>query len=112
MAKIYTKYRYDKVKKKLEPHAENLNLSPYQERLIKKVHFVNPSDCFDEGFRSTLILLGPNLPSGKIISKQISSIDIFPTILDLVKIPTNKKFSSLNLSHSVIIFCFELFRYF
>ena len=30
----------------------------------------------------------------------------------LVKIPTNKKFSSLNLSHSVIIFCFELFQYF
>ena len=56
MAKIYTKYRNDKVKKKLEPHAENLNLSPYQERLIKKVHFVNPSDCFDEGLRSTLIL--------------------------------------------------------
>ena len=26
----------------------------------------------------------------------------------LVKIPTNKKFSSLNLSHSAIIFCFEL----
>ena len=30
----------------------------------------------------------------------------------LVKIPTNKKFSSLNLSHSVIIFCFELFQHF
>ena len=30
----------------------------------------------------------------------------------LVKIPTNKRFSSLNLSHSVIIFCFELFQYF
>ena len=30
----------------------------------------------------------------------------------LVKIPTNKKFSSLNLSHSAIIFCFELFQYF
>ena len=30
----------------------------------------------------------------------------------LVKIPTNKKFSSLNLSHSAIIFCFELFRHF
>ena len=27
----------------------------------------------------------------------------------LVKIPANKKFSSLNLSHSVIIFCFQLF---
>ena len=30
----------------------------------------------------------------------------------LVKIPTNKKFSSLNLSHSAIIFCNELFQFF
>ena len=30
----------------------------------------------------------------------------------LVKIPTNKKFSSLNLSHSAIIFCFEIFKHF
>jgi tRNA/rRNA methyltransferase len=30
----------------------------------------------------------------------------------IVKIPTNKKFSSLNLSHSAIIFCFEFFKYF
>ena len=30
----------------------------------------------------------------------------------LVKIPTNKKFSSLNLSHSAIIFCFQFFQYF
>ena len=30
----------------------------------------------------------------------------------LVKIPSNKKFSSLNLSHSAIIFCFELFKFF
>ena len=30
----------------------------------------------------------------------------------MVKIPTNKKFSSLNLSHSATIFCFELFQYF
>jgi len=29
----------------------------------------------------------------------------------LVKIPTNKKFSSLNLSHSVILFCFQLFQF-
>ena len=30
----------------------------------------------------------------------------------LVKIPTNKKFSSLNLSHSIILFCFQLFGFF
>jgi len=30
----------------------------------------------------------------------------------LVKIPTNKNFSSINLSHSVILFCFEIFKIF
>ena len=30
----------------------------------------------------------------------------------LVKIPTNNKFSSLNLSHSAIIFCFQIFKHF
>ena len=30
----------------------------------------------------------------------------------LVKIPSNEKFSSLNLSHSAIIFCFEFFKHF
>jgi len=30
----------------------------------------------------------------------------------LVNIPTNKKFSSLNLSHSVILFCFQIFQHF
>jgi len=30
----------------------------------------------------------------------------------LVKIPTNNEFSSLNLSHSAIIFCFEIFKHF
>ena len=30
----------------------------------------------------------------------------------LVTIPTNKNFKSINLSHSVILFCFQLFQYF
>ena len=91
LAKTYIKYRNDKVKKKLESRldlAENLDLSSYQKRLIKKSHFANPPDCFDEGLRPTLILLGPDLPSGKIISAQTSSIDLFPTILDLIKTQT------------------------
>ena len=67
--------------------AENLDLSPYQKRLLKK-SILYPCDCFDENFRPALILLGPDLPSGKIISAQTSSIDLFPTILDLIKIPT------------------------
>ena len=47
------------------------------------------------------ILFGPE--ASGLSNDEISYADY------LVKIPTNKKFSSLNLSHSAIIFCFEIF---
>jgi len=50
------------------------------------------------------ILFGPE--ASGLSNDEISYADY------LVKIPTNKKFSSLNLSHSSIIFCFEIFQYF
>ena len=50
------------------------------------------------------VLFGPE--ASGLSNDEISYADY------LVKIPTNKKFSSLNLSHSAIIFCFEFFRYF
>jgi len=50
------------------------------------------------------ILFGPE--ASGLSNDEISYADY------LVKIPTNKKFSSLNLSHSAIIFCFELFQHF
>lgn len=50
------------------------------------------------------ILFGPE--SSGLSNDEISYADY------LVKIPTNKKFSSLNLSHSAIIFSFEIFKHF
>ena len=50
------------------------------------------------------ILFGPE--SSGLSNDEISCADF------LVKIPSSKKFSSLNLSHSAIIFCFELFQHF
>ena len=90
LAKMYVKRRNNKIERNLEPilgMVENLDLSLYHKRLLKK-SFLHPNNCFDENFRPALILLGPNLPSGKIISTQTSSVDIFPTILDLIKIST------------------------
>ena len=54
--------------------------------------------------RKVGILFGPE--ASGLSNDEINCADY------LVKIPSNKKFSSLNLSHSAIIFCFELFRYF
>ena len=50
------------------------------------------------------IIFGPE--ASGLSNDEINSADY------LVKIPTNKKFSSLNLSHSAIIFSFQLFQYF
>jgi len=50
------------------------------------------------------ILFGPE--ASGLTNNEISCADY------LVKIPTNEKFSSLNLSHSAIIFGFELFKNF
>ena len=50
------------------------------------------------------ILFGPE--ASGLSNDEISYADY------LVKIPTNKKFSSLNLSHSAIIFCFQLFQHY
>jgi len=54
--------------------------------------------------RKVGILFGPE--ASGLSNDEISCADY------LVKIPSNKKFSSLNLSHSAIIFCFEIFQYF
>ena len=50
------------------------------------------------------IIFGPE--ASGLSNEEINCADF------LLKIPTNKKFSSLNLSHSVIIFCFQLFQHF
>ena len=50
------------------------------------------------------VLFGPE--ASGLSNDEISCADY------LVKIPSNKNFSSLNLSHSAIIFCFEIFQYF
>ena len=50
------------------------------------------------------IIFGPE--SSGLTNDEINCADY------LVKIPTNKEFSSLNLSHSSIIFAFEIFKHF
>ena len=68
----------------------------------KIISVVNLNKKIKKG-RKIGILFGPE--ASGLSNDEISSADY------LVKIPTNKKFSSLNLSHSVIIFCFEIFKH-
>tara|TARA_Y100000590_G_scaffold454176_1_gene600496 strand:+ start:531 stop:1256 length:726 start_codon:yes stop_codon:yes gene_type:complete len=54
--------------------------------------------------RKVGIIFGPE--SSGLSNDEINCADY------LVKIPTNDKFTSLNLSHSAIIFCFQIFKFF
>ncbi len=70
--------------KKLEK--ANQGLTPYQKR--SRLPFFRLT-LFDEAIRIPMLFLGNNLPKNKIISNQVSNIDIFPTILDIIGISDN-----------------------
>ena len=50
------------------------------------------------------VIFGPE--ASGLTNDEINSADY------LVTVPTNKNFTSINLSHSVILFCFQLFQHF
>ena len=50
------------------------------------------------------IIFGPE--ASGLSNDEISCADY------VVKIPTNKQFNSINLSHSVILFCYQIFKFF
>ena len=89
-ADAYIKKRKKTIKKNLLTRLnkiEKLNPTPYQKRLLQK-SVIYPNDCYDENFRPALIFSGYNIPPKKTINSQISSIDIFPTILEIIEIDT------------------------
>ena len=100
IANTYTNIKKKKIENNLLPKLndiESLELTNYQKRLLKK-SVVYPRDCYDENFRPSLIFYGKNIPKNKIINDQIGSIDIFPTIFDLIKIPINDNIRGKSLS--------------
>jgi arylsulfatase A-like enzyme len=79
---------------------ETQNISNYRKRLIKQsARFSGDveSPLYDDRFRIPLLFVGPNIPSGKIISSQVRSIDIFPTIAELIGIPYEKNIDGQSL---------------
>ncbi len=71
-------------KKNKEKKSKDLNLSPYQERSL----FYQRGDLdhflFDERIRVPLLFLGNGIKSNEKIHSQVRSIDIFPTIFDIL----------------------------
>ncbi|MEK9993453.1 MAG: sulfatase-like hydrolase/transferase [Hydrogenophilales bacterium] len=72
------------------------NLTPYEKRVMEhsiKLGF----DVFDDRFRVPLLFTGFGVKSGKIISQQVRTIDIFPTICNIIKIPNELDVNGRNI---------------
>ena len=82
----YTSIIDERIKDKVKPELEKIeksDLRPYEKRLMK--YSVLPiTDLYDDKFVVPLILSGYNIPSNKIVKQQIRSVDIFPTIAEII----------------------------
>jgi len=59
----------------------------------KRIHIndlIGTEDLYDERIRIPLVFSGHKIPKGLIIKQQTRSIDIFPTIADLIGLPKRK----------------------
>jgi len=95
---------YDSVEKSIEDLDIILASSSRVRRVNKKIILVSDIRKKIIKRRKIGILFGPE--ASGLSNDEINCANY------LIKIPSNKKFSSLNLSHSAIIFCFELFQHF
>ena len=95
---------YDSVKKSIKDLDIIFASTSRIRKVNKKVISVSNLKTKIKKDRKVGILFGPE--ASGLSNDEISCANY------LVKIPSNKKFSSLNLSHSAIIFCFELFKHF
>jgi len=100
LAEMYTdrsdKKSREKVLAGVEENLENRKLRPYEERLMRHcgVHYAH---IYEDRVRVPLIFCGHNIQSGKIISQQVRSIDIFPTITELVGLPNKEQTHGISL---------------
>ena len=79
----------DKQQNKLEKFVEKLNLKPHEKRgLLWRRGDLNKY-LFDENVHVPLLMVGSKIEKNKIISKQVRTMDIFPTIFQIINIQEN-----------------------
>jgi arylsulfatase A-like enzyme len=87
LSNIYSKRKREKLKTKRQAESKKIyenNLNPYEKRILKST--VDPTlELYDDRFRIPLIFAGYGINSHKIITQQVRSIDIFPTIAAIIK---------------------------
>ena len=76
---------------------DELNLSPYQKRVLMESRMEEGHRMFDDLLKVPLIFSGLNIPSNKKILQQVRHIDIFPTIEDMISLPKKQNVDGYSL---------------
>ena len=99
---ISDKKNKDKSKEKNEKLVQIMNqinqqnLDPYKKRILERI--VYPTyDVYDDRYLVPLLFGGYGIKSGSIINHQVRTIDIFPTIFEIIKISNDEKVDGKNL---------------
>ena len=79
-SEVLSKRALDEIKE-----IENLQLKPHEKRIIKNIVQTNYG-VFDDRLKVPLLFVGPNIPSKEIIREQVRTIDIFPTIVEILNL--------------------------
>ena len=76
---------------------DELNLSPYQKRVLMESRMEEGHRMFDDLLKVPLIFSGLNVPSNKEILQQVRHVDIFPTIEDIISLPKKQNVDGYSL---------------
>ena len=76
----------------MSDHGTNLGEHPAKPVPHRSYNLVYPqhTTLYDVDIRVTLIIKGKELPKGARVKEMVRSVDVVPTILNLLKIPTDK----------------------
>ena len=69
---------------------KGIKLSPYERRSLSYSRATHKNFLFDEVIHIPLIITGFGIKSTKKISKQVRIVDIFPTIFEIIGLPSQK----------------------
>ena len=78
-------FNIENIRKRIkEKKIQNLNLRPYEKRALLAQRSDTEHHLFDEKIHVPLLFFGYGVNQSKIISQQVRSIDVFPTICNIL----------------------------
>ena len=99
LSNSYKKKRDSIIEKRGEPMLEEIETNEdniYRKRVMRNI-VRGTAQVFDDRFRIPLLFSGSGVDNNKIITKQVRSVDIYPTIFDIIELEVDEKIDGVSL---------------